>query len=326
MAGNDKAAAADNAVADNLPDDAFNWGVDGDDISADDYNSDGGIVTDETQLSEEDIRNSADGTVDTETQEELGEQAPAGGKGKAPAAQGGQQPTQAPAGSPQPQQQAQPPQAPASVAPEPRQPAFHEMINANFDKAVDYLAGQGAFRLAPQDADKFDDETRQVMERQSAAVYLKSVATFSEILHTTLPGVVQALIGVTNSGNEQENQFYRDYGFDKAQHDSSLRVIMHNVRSLHPNATRQQIMDETARIGYVMLNVQPPAKPSGGAKPNGAGKPAQQRVVARQAFAPAGKPSAGAPQNRRPAGVPAPKPDPMVDLAAMLGFSGDLPD
>lgn len=325
MTDKNSAAAADNAVADSLDGSDFDWGLD----ESESADSDGGIVTDESELSDNEIVDTS-GTGDAETQEGLGEQPPAASGGKAPAAaQGGQTPPAPAAGNQsQPQTQAQTPQATANEPPAPRQPAFHEVINANFDKAVDHLAGQGTFRLAPQDADKFDDDTRQVLERQSAAVYLKSVATFSEILHTTLPAVVQSLIGVTNSGEEQERNFYQTYGFDKAQHDMGLRTIMHNVRSLHPGATRQQIMDETARIAYVMLNVTPPVKkPAGGSgNGNGGAKPAGKREISRQAFAPAAKAGGGAPQARKAPGTPAQKVDPMIDLANMLNFGGDLPD
>lgn len=314
------AKSADDSIADDLPGEAFMWGEDGE------MDANNGIVTSGDELSDNDIRSDTDGG---ETQEELGEegtQEP--GVGEEPAAAAAKPAAAADAPTPEPAA-LRTPQAPANEPEAPRQPAFHDMINANFDRAVDHLAGQGTFRLAPKDAEVFDDDTRQVIERQSAAVYLKSVATFSRILHESLPGVVQNLIGVTDTAKTYEDRFYADNGFDRATQDTNLRMIMHNVKTMNPNLNRDQIMEETARIGHAYFGTTPPAKkPNGnGAKPAN-GQPGQAKVVSRvsKPFATAAKAGGGAPQNRSAPGQQRQKPDPMADLNAMLGFGGDIPD
>lgn len=319
------AQSADNSVADDLPGSAFEWGEDGEMNAG---NTDDGIVTDGAELSDDAIRGDASGD---ETQEEQGEEReldPNEGEETAAAAA---KPAAA-AVAPTPESAApQPTQAPASETSAPRQPLFHDMINANFDKAVEHLAGQGTFRLAPEDAEVFDDGTRQVIERQSAAVYLKSVATFSKILHDTLPSVVQNIIGVTDSAKSYEDIFYSENGFDRATQDNNLRVIMHNVKTMNPNFNRDQIMAETARMGHAYFGTTPPAKKANG-NGNGAkaanGQPGQPKVVSRvsKPFATAAKAGGGAPQNRSAPGQARQKPDPISDLNQMLGFGGDIPD
>jgi len=152
---NRDAASADNALADDMSGEDFLWGEDTD-------------TSTETEPTAEEI------AAGTETSEELGEEgtevtegevtaaaeAPAV-KAAAPAAAVAPIETPAPA----------PTQATTSVEPQQRAPLFHEMVNANFDAAVNHIAAQKLFALSPEDAEVVEPAFAEAMERQSAKVF-----------------------------------------------------------------------------------------------------------------------------------------------------------
>lgn len=318
---NNAATTSENDLAEGLPnEDFFFEGEDGQ-LVGQGNDDDGGEVT---------VEDAADGT--TETQEEPGEQSEEGTVGEETAAK---QPVVAPAAKaavapPAPTPAATTPQAPASDATPPRrEPTFHESVRANFPAVLDHVVAQGAFRLSPEEAEIVDPAAAPVIERYGARVFLQTMTAVSQLFHDTLPGVVNSLMGIRDSGASQEDKFFNEYGLDKTK-SGEITQIAYTLRQLKPDLNGKAYADEVARVSHAMLGTQPPAK-----KPaaNGLGKPAatgQQpgaKVIARKAFTPAAKAGgAGQPQNRRPAGAPPPEKNPLFDLSAMLNSSVELDD
>jgi len=309
------AKASDNDTAEGLPDEDFFFeGEDGNLV---------GQGNDEEIPSEEEI---ADGTETPEALGAEGEVAPVGEETAAP------QPVvkpAAPAAVAPPIAAETPPQPQALASEEAPQrvPTFHETVSANFPAAVEHIVAGGAFRLSPEDAEILDPAVAPVIERLSARVYLQAITTVSRMLHEALPTVVNSLASIRNQAESAERGFLKDYGFEPA-HVGEVTRIAQFIKVQNPNLRGKAYSDEVARIGYALLNVKPPVKQPSANGQQKPGVPPQPgaRVVSKKSFTPAGRAGGGQPQNRRPAGVPAPKVDPMADLSAMLGSSVDMDD
>lgn len=318
MANNDGLAAArssDNSTAEGLADEDFIFeGEDGQLVGAG-SDFDDGITTEEA-------------ATGTETQEGLA--APADGTpvGEVPA---GQQPAAkpaaaaAPAGAPTTTPTPQTtPQAPASGSEQvQRAPLFHELVRDNFDAAVEHVVRQGNFALSQKDAEIIDPAAAPVIQRVAAQVYLKSVATFSQMLHETMPTIVRNLQGVSSEEQKSQENFMTSYGF-KQEHLQEVTQVANYVRATRPQLQGQAYAAEVARMAHAALGTQPTAQP---ATPNGQ-QQAQQpgaRVVKRTAFAPAAQ-TGGAQPARRAPGQPAPKKDAMQDLNDFLRSGVDMED
>lgn len=307
------ARTADNSLADSLPGEAFGWGEDTDPTDAGDTTAEGS----EEQPSDEDILSAQTEQTQDGEEEPVEQAAP----GKAPAAAKPQ--AQAPAGSPAATQSPVQPSAPASGQEQPRPvPTFHEMVRANWPKAVDHVVAGGAFRLSPEEAEIIDPAAAPVIERMAAKIYLQVMAAQSEMLHTTLPRVVHSMVGVTNEGSASEQAFYQQYGFN-ASHKQQLEQIGQFMLANRPElrGNGKLFAEELAKFGYSYLGVQ---KPQG--KPKGNGAQAQPRTVAKRAFTPAGQTAGGQPQKRFAPGQQKPKPAMLDDLNAMLSSVVDMDD
>ena len=310
MVDRNSAAAADNAVAEDLSDEDFLWG-------------------DDTATSENTEPTAEEIAAGTETSEELADpeaEVEVVEETAAPAQPGQVPPAQPAAVAPTPAPAPVTQQAPTSVEPQQRAPLFHEMVNANFDAAVDHVAAQKIFSLSPQDAEVLDPEALAIMEKQSARVYLRTMASVSELIHNTLPSVVHSLIGITNEGKSVADQFMEEYGFSREAHGQQLTSVVGYLRQSEPHLDRPSLMRKAAQMTHALNGTQMPAPKAPGAQPpkapNGAAKPGQ-KVIARKAFTPASKTAGGGAPTSRVAGTP-PKPvDPLANLNAMLKTNFD---
>lgn len=311
MSDRNQAAAADNSVADNLSGEEMSWEGINDDADFGQALTDQEISVEGQEVDSQTEQPEGEGDTEQSREEPAGQQAPR--KPAAPA--GNQQQTPPPPVQPQaPSSEQRPTQQ--------REPLFHELVNTNFDAAVDHVVGQGLFRLAPEEAELFEPEAVKLMEKQSARIFLRNMAAMSATLHNTLPQVVGNLIGVNTQARTYEDQFYSDHGFDKAKHHDTLVTIARNVLALNPGIDRTSLMNQVAQHGHAILGTKAPVK---GAKPT-AQTPQGAAVVKRQPFAPAGRAAGGAPVQRKSPGQKAAPVNPIFDLNAMLSQGVDMDD
>jgi hypothetical protein len=208
------------------------------------------------------------------------------------------------------------PTAPPQVSSAPAQPApkLHEVINTRFAELTQHLA-ESSFALPAAEAELFENpEVAQFVARRDAALYLRTMASVSQVMTEVLPGVVQSLIGVTGDVKRYETEFFDQHSdLNKPEYQPTLRSLLVAIKQNNPQITRQQMYDKLAVTARAYMGLPAQAPKVNGKAP--ATKPGV-KTVSRVPFTPAAK-GAGGSGGRQSGGA---RPAPANPIEALNSF------